>query len=163
MTASNSPVRTSPTSAFAGARLHHILLMVSDIEASTSFYHDLLGFEVTGSYNFAAGEEPVLDTMWGTPGTHGRQVLGVFPGNPLEVELIEWKVPRYVRPDDPVVPWRTGVQLLSFAVDDMDQVMAEVNKRGIPHEYEALTFAVGARLVMLNDPDGNKVELIQYP
>jgi glyoxylase I family protein len=152
----------SSTATFRGARLHHIFLLVTNLAESLSFYQDLLGFEVTHEFVFEAGAEVALDVIWAAAGTSGRQVLGVFPGSSLEVELIEWTVPAYERPAAPRAPWQPGLQLLSFSVDNMDQVMAEVKSRGIPCEFEPQAFTNGARLVMINDPDGNKVELIEF-
>ncbi len=54
---------------------------------------------------------------------------------------------------------RAGVGLLNFAVDDLDQHVAELSGRGVG--VEAIEAASkGVRLAAVTDPDGNRITFI---
>jgi predicted enzyme related to lactoylglutathione lyase len=58
-------------------------------------------------------------------------------------------------------PFTPGGATASFQVDDLDDVLAKVESRGavVGHRGEV---GAEARYAILQDPDGNQVQLIQY-
>ena len=78
---------------------------------------------------------------------------------PMEGRLVEWRVTgsgwvQVTRDAD-----RAGSALLNFAVDDLDQHVAEVSERGLaPAAIE--TVNKGVQLSAIRDPEGNTITFI---
>jgi predicted enzyme related to lactoylglutathione lyase len=78
---------------------------------------------------------------------------------PMEGQLVEWRVTdngwvQVTRDAD-----RAGSALLNFAVDDLDEHVAEISGRGLtPGETE--TVNKGVQLSAIADPDGNTITFI---
>lgn len=78
---------------------------------------------------------------------------------PMEGQLVEWRVTdsgwaQVTRDAD-----RAGSALLNFAVDDLDQRVAEIAGRGLaPGEIE--TVNKGVQLSAIRDPEGNTITFI---
>ena len=78
---------------------------------------------------------------------------------PMEGRLVEWRVTdtgwvQVTRDVD-----RAGSALLNFAVDDLDQHVADVSNRGLaPGAIE--TVNKGVQLSAIRDPDGNTITFI---
>ena len=79
---------------------------------------------------------------------------------PMEGRLVEWRVTgsgwvQVTRDAD-----RAGSALLNFAVDDLDQHVADVSGRGLaPGAIQAVN--KGVQLSAIRDPDGNTVTFIE--
>ncbi|MBA2517788.1 MAG: VOC family protein [Solirubrobacterales bacterium] len=78
---------------------------------------------------------------------------------PMEGQLVEWQVTdsgwvQVTRDAD-----RAGSALLNFAVDDIDQHVAEVLDRGLP-AGTIETVNKGVQLSAIRDPDGNTITFI---
>jgi catechol 2,3-dioxygenase-like lactoylglutathione lyase family enzyme len=110
-------------------------LCVADVGVAVAFYRELLGLEVTVDHGWYA-----------ELGAGGRTLLAV-------VERSHETVP----PEARVEP--QGL-LVSFEVDDVDLVAAEVQRRGIAVVL-ALVSELGQRHLMVRDPDGSVVDIIQ--
>jgi glyoxylase I family protein len=78
---------------------------------------------------------------------------------PMEERLVEWRVTdsgwvQVTRDTD-----RAGSALLNFAVDDLDQHVADLSERGLaPGAIE--TANKGVQLSEIRDPDGNTITFI---
>lgn len=123
---------------------NHAGIVVSDIEASTRFYRDLLGFDVVTSYKMP-GDWPITYLRLG-----GGQI-----------ELLGKKdVPQKSSPTD----WGTspGITHIGFKTDDLDGVAARLKAAGVTFRSEPKTAGSGiGRLMFVYDPDFNEVEIIQ--
>jgi catechol 2,3-dioxygenase-like lactoylglutathione lyase family enzyme len=67
------------------------LHMVSDLDQSLAFYHDKLGFELTGP----AGEHkftdnPAVANLYGVPGKQFRAAVLKIPASAMGIELVQW-------------------------------------------------------------------------
>lgn len=121
--------------------LDHLVLTVADIEATCSFYRDVLGMEVV---RFGAGRTALA---------FGAQKINLHPiGREFE--------PKAHRP----TPGSADLCLLTRLA--MDDVLARLAGQGVP-VLEGPVERTGARgrilSVYFRDPDGNLIEVARYP
>jgi catechol 2,3-dioxygenase-like lactoylglutathione lyase family enzyme len=140
-----------PRSAFA-----HVALGVSDIDRLARFYCNVLGFESATTYQ-AAGKK--VSTFMDTS---ARSFRGQFlRREAFHLELIQY---------DPTRPGRgrdadqVGIAHLSFVVDNIaamtDDIATEGGRMLAEMEHD---FGSGAvRFAFCTDPDGNRIELVEY-
>jgi catechol 2,3-dioxygenase-like lactoylglutathione lyase family enzyme len=162
----------------------HLGRQITDVELSTHFYHDLIGLELIGKREqprpfFAnRGLQLVAALSQGTKdplAQVSRVVLlpipgtAAAPGGPqMTIEAIEIRgIPRY-----PFHPALTdpGASYLVLTVRDLDKTLAllkaerypVITPSGNPVELSGWPGVTGAlRAVMVRDPDGYPVELVQ--
>ena len=140
--------------------------IVSDLDKAIEFYGSLLGLMVPpaqapGPRPFST--DPAIRNMFGIPSAQLRWVVARVPGPNLGVEMVEAKdierKPVNPRPQDP------GSMTLVLIVRDIDKAFAPLKAGGVPVVTPGgapLTFgANNARGVIVRDPDGHFVELLQ--
>jgi catechol 2,3-dioxygenase-like lactoylglutathione lyase family enzyme len=142
---------TAPRSSFA-----HLALCVADLEKQARFYCNVLGFEAATPYD-ASGTK-VAAFMDVTARSFRGQFLRRAD---FHLELLQY---------EPTQPGRSrtaddvGIAHLSFVVDNI----AEVGERVLAEGGRMLTrmdHAFGATIVRFafcTDPDGNRIELVEY-
>jgi len=142
----------------------NFLHVVADVEKSVDFYQNVLGMDLQGTP--PTGSRPYLDTpaivnLYDAPGAQYRVGVALVPASPMRAELVEWKgvdrAPVHPRYQDP------GAATLILTVRDLNPILARVKKSGSPI---LTTGSEPVRLndssaIMLRDPDGFYVELIQ--
>jgi catechol 2,3-dioxygenase-like lactoylglutathione lyase family enzyme len=78
---------------------------------------------------------------------------------PMEGLLVEWRLTETGWAQVALDVERAGSALLSFAVDDLDDHVAELSRRGLaPGAVE--TANKGVQLSAIHDPDGNTITFI---
>ncbi|MQA97582.1 MAG: VOC family protein [Streptosporangiales bacterium] len=121
-------------------RLDHIVLTVTDIDATVAFYTRVLGMEAV---TFHGGRIAL---------TFGRQKINLHrAGHEYE--------PKAARPAP------GGGDFCLITDDPLEQVIAELEAHGVPIEQGPVdkTGATGPiRSVYLRDPDANLVEISNY-
>ena len=141
----------------AGVRVSHVALAVADLDASTRFYQEGLGFELGMSFRNGDDMAGVSEVE---PPVRMRCQFLIKDG--FRLELMGWETP-------PVhgtpARWRNqrGLTHLSFEVDDADATqkrLIELGGTAIPGarlyiDEKAIT------LLVLADPDGTRIELLQ--
>lgn len=141
--------------------------IVQDLDKAIEFYGTLLGLTVPpaqapGPRPFST--DPVIRKMFGMPGAQLRWVVARVPGSPLGIEMVEAKdierKPVRPRPQDP------GGMTLILLVRDINAAFAPLKKAGVPVVTpggEPIAFGQNnaARGVIVSDPDGHFVELLQ--
>ena len=141
--------------------------IVTDLDKAIEFYGGLLGLTVPPApspgprpYN----TDPALLKMFGMPSAQLRFVTARIPGAAVGVEMVEVKgldrKPVRPRPQDP------GGTTLILMVRDIDAAFAPLKKAGVPVVTPGgapLAFGQNnaARGVIVSDPDGHYVELLQ--
>ena len=142
----------------------NFLHVVADEEKSIDFYQNVLGMDLQGTP--PTGPRPYLDTpaivnLYDAPGAQYRVGVGLVQGSPMRAELVEWKgverSPIHPRYQDP------GAATLILTVRDFTPILARVKKAGTPivttgGEPVPLN---DNKAILLRDPDGFYVELIQ--
>lgn len=149
------------------APLHHASLTVTDLDRSVAFYEDVLGLH-------KAMESP-LDTQTCArylklpPGTTGRMAMLQADRRPTgSLELLEF-TPPLGRPSGPKRPGDPGIWMIAFEIvgETMEQIHARLTSKGIAF-WSDVTLAElrgypSFPMVLLEDPDGTLVELIDLP
>lgn len=151
----------------------NFLHVVADAERAVVFYHDVLGMDLPP---VPAGAPPVviprpylttpeIQDLYDASGTPYRVAIGMITESPMRAENVEWNVgdrkPIRPRLQDP------GAGVMVMQVRDLDAIMARVKQAnatvvttgGKPVATKGPEGA--SRRVMLQDPDGFFVELIQ--
>jgi lactoylglutathione lyase len=123
-------------------RTLHVGLRVSDLEPSLAFYR-AVGYRVIG-------------IVEGTP--FGSLTMLQLPGDPfVTIELVH-------DPAKGTVDLGTGINHLVIQVESLDAVLADLAGQGIAVEPHGPTDdAGGLRTSWITDPDGYRIELVQWP
>jgi len=145
----------------------HVSPIVSDLDNSAHFYHDILGLDLVpkpGSEQLPWDTDPGLLMLHGLPKARLRFIGARMPGVSCGVELIQFAgtEQRNVRRrlQDP------GSTMLILLVRDIDTIFARLNaarstvltKGGAPMFVGP---AKTARAIIVQDPDGHPIELAQ--
>jgi catechol 2,3-dioxygenase-like lactoylglutathione lyase family enzyme len=141
-------------------RFSHVCICVMDVARSLRFYRDFLGFE------------PVLELHVDGPET--AQLLRLdeadvhatfLERDGVRIELLHYAKPGTVGGTDPGPMNQRGLSHLSLAVDDVDEVLAGVEPAGgrVLKDTVVAIPKTGARAAFLTDPDGTRIELLQWP
>lgn len=139
------------------------LHLIDDLDRSLAFYRAVLGTEPGGSAeSLSWSRNEQVAVMYGAPGAEIRTATLPVPGSPMPVELVAWRgvqsrprvTPRVVDP---------GAAVLLLFVRDIDgMVTAATAAGGTVVTPGGRPIALGSgRFVMLRDPDGFFIELLQ--
>ena len=145
----------------------HVSPIVSDLDKSAHFYHDILGLDLVpapGSGRVPWSTDPSQLNLHGLPKGRLRIIDARMPGVACGVELVEFAgvEQRSVRRrlEDP------GATMLILLVRDLDAIFARLKaaratvltKGGEPMNVGP---SKTARAVIVQDPDGHPIELAQ--
>jgi catechol 2,3-dioxygenase-like lactoylglutathione lyase family enzyme len=122
----------------------NIGIAVTNLARSVTFYQTL-GFTKGDGY-----EEPVKSCTM----TAGSAVLFLFETKQAN--------PQPVRRETTLAQNPPGIDHISFAVDDVDQIYNDLKAKGIQFLSEPADQEWGARMVSLKDPDGNNLYLLKW-
>ncbi|BEP15905.1 VOC family protein [Acidothermaceae bacterium B102] len=142
--------------------IHHAGLVVSDLDRSIYFYHDVLGLPFANEPTpWFAG--PELAAGVGVPDATLRQV-SLWVGEASTMELIEYGN----RPESgaaPVPNNHLGAAHICFRVDDVRAKKAELEAKGVVFYTDVNVVdegpLAGWRWVYFSDPDGLALELVE--
>ncbi|GAB3066276.1 VOC family protein [Pedococcus soli] len=141
--------------------IHHVGLVVRDLDRSIWFYHDLLGLPFVNEPT-PWFEGPELSVGVGVPGARLRQV-SLLAGETI-MELIEYAE----RPDggpQPPPNNNLGAAHVCFKVADVAATKAELESHGVAFYSEVNVVddgpLAGWRWVYFSDPDGLALELVE--
>ena len=142
-----SPLPTGP--------VHHVRMAVTDVQRSTAFYTEVLGFSVAVDAPPPPGDEHhdvLVDSL------QGGVILmheGMFFGlRPVDEE-------RAAR-SDRFDPFRVGLDHISFSVPtraDLDAATRLLDERGVEHGPIRDLVPLGLSFLAFFDPDGIALEL----
>jgi len=124
--------------------IDNVGVAVTDLARSVAFY-EKLGF--TKGYDYEAD-------VTGCTMNAGSAVLFLFQTKPAS--------PQTVKRDPSLAQNPPGIDHISFAVEDVNQIYAELKAKGVSFLGEPANQDWGARLVGLKDPDGNNLYFLQY-
>jgi lactoylglutathione lyase len=123
-------------------RTLHLGLRVADLEPSLAFYR-ALGYEVVGS---------VPETSL------GRLTMLKLPGDEfVSIELVSGSAGSAVRREDRLSHFVIQVESLDDVLAGLPEVDADVQTHGSPDDDSEF------RTAWIVDPDGNRIELVQWP
>jgi catechol 2,3-dioxygenase-like lactoylglutathione lyase family enzyme len=140
--------------------ISHTGLCVSDLEASLRFYTEGLGFELADTYT-AGNEVASAGEVSGSANLTSQMITK----DGLRLELLWWATPGATGTPSTTRNQR-GLTHLSFSVDDIDHTEAKLVALGARVVESTRThFGQGATsidLVFLTDPDGTRIELVNW-
>lgn len=122
--------------------VHHIAIICSDYEKSKAFYTQILGFEILAENYRKERDSYKLDLM----------LNGVYC-----VELFSFPDPpkRVSRPE------ASGLRHLAFSVENMNQAVEELLRKGVVCEPVRVDEFTGKHYTFFEDPDGLPIELVE--
>jgi catechol 2,3-dioxygenase-like lactoylglutathione lyase family enzyme len=145
------------------ARLFHVNVNCSDLERSRRFYTEGLGLEI-GAHTAPAETQPGTAFGLARARWDASILLGPRGYDGGAIDLLEWHEP----PPAGSPPARlldTGFQRLGLRVPDLDAALARVGALGGCGWSEPFSHALAdggdIRLVLVDDPDGTAIELVE--
>jgi catechol 2,3-dioxygenase-like lactoylglutathione lyase family enzyme len=142
--------------------VHHVGLVVRDLDRSIYFYHDLLGLPFANEPT-PWFDGPELSRGVGVPDARLRQV-SLWVGEHSTMELIEYGN----RPESSTAPVPNnylGAAHVCFKVDDVRATKAELESKGVRFYSDVNVVdsgpLAGWRWVYFSDPDGLALELVE--
>ena len=141
---------------------HHTGIQVTDLDTSLEFYSDLLGLELVLRWNRQA---PYIEEFSGYSGVDMHGAILRLPNSDSILEILEYRnVERQAI--DPATA-NPGTAHLAFRVDDCDSLYERLTSMGVGSVSRPVTPTIGpnkgGRTVMMLDPDGFRIELMQPP
>jgi catechol 2,3-dioxygenase-like lactoylglutathione lyase family enzyme len=147
------------------SEVHHVAVIVADLERSANFYEKGLGYRKTLSGT--VGSPPVWRALRMPEGTMGRMQYMQGPSQLGQLELIEWN-------DGSESPARTdfrqvGYYLMSFQVPDeeLDELYQRIEETGghcLGEPVKVLIDNYGyIQAFAATDPDGNLLDFVVLP
>jgi glyoxylase I family protein len=142
--------------------VHHVGLVVRNLDRSIYFYHDLLSLPFTNEPTPWL-DGPDLERGVGVPGARLRQV-SLWVGANSTMELIEY-ANRPASSTAPVPNNHLGAAHVCFKVDDVAATKAELEAKGVRFYSDVNVVddgpLAGWRWVYFSDPDGLALELVE--
>jgi glyoxylase I family protein len=117
-------------------------VIVGDIEASLHFYRDVLGLEKVAEVALPFGQMHRL--MFGQSG----------------IKLVDPKQ-KPIAAGAAGILGELGFRYITFEVTNLAEVDARCAEAGLPYELPLQELIPGLMVLMLRDPDGNIVEILQ--
>ena len=138
-------------------RMDHVGVVVDDLAAAIEFFV-ALGLELTGEGSVGG---PQVDRIIGLDGVRSDIAFLRTPDGHGQLELSKFHAPP-ARIGDANAPSNTlGIRHLSFAVDDIDAIVAGLRARGVELVGEVEQYEDLYRLCYVRGPEGILVELAQ--
>ncbi|HEY1690212.1 MAG TPA: VOC family protein [Solirubrobacteraceae bacterium] len=138
-------------------RMDHVGIVVDDLAAATAFFIEL-GLELQGE---GSVEGDWVDRVVGLEGVRAEIAMLETPDGHARIELSKFHAPP-VRDSDQHAPANTlGIRHITFAVDDIDTVVARLRVRGAELVGEIERYKDSHRLCYLRGPEGIIVELAE--
>jgi catechol 2,3-dioxygenase-like lactoylglutathione lyase family enzyme len=140
----------------------HVGICVADRDRSLRFYRDGLGFEVVHS-TFIEG--PTMSRLTGLDDV--KMTMTILRRDGISIELLHAESPEPVPPAAPAPLNQLGLTHLALWVADVDAAaQGIVDHGGSIVESQRAEFdrpEFQARFQMCADPDGVRIELVEYP
>jgi glyoxylase I family protein len=120
-------------------KIHHIAIIVSNYEVSKDFYVNKLGFEIIRENYRKERKDYKLDLRLGDV--------------ELEIFCMANSPKRVSNPE------ACGLRHLAFDVDCIEDVIKELNEKGIETEHIRMDEFTNKKMTFFRDPDGLPLEL----
>jgi catechol 2,3-dioxygenase-like lactoylglutathione lyase family enzyme len=138
-------------------RMDHVGIVVDDLAAATAFFVEL-GLELQGE---AAVEGGWVDRVVGLDGVRAQVTMLETPDGHGRIELAKFDAPSGPSGERGAPANTPGLRHVTFAVDDVDAVVAGLRTRGGELIGEVETYRDRYRLCYVRGPEGIIVELAE--
>lgn len=135
------------------AKLDHVSLGVTDLDAAAGFYAVAFDFEIL----FRDEQGAALEVLTGVSGVSCALAQLRHPGDGAVIELVAFHVPAGL---EDAGPFRAGHGHVAFRVADLDAAAAELEALGAQPLGESVIFTTG-RALYLREPGGSVLELYE--
>lgn len=138
----------------------HLSITTRNLERSISFY-ELLGLTVVK--RFGDVTEPGIATAFRLPSSHLKVVYLAPPNgrSGLFIDLVEWVAPSSPGDAYPVAN-HVGLNRFALRVSHLDATVRTLKEAGVSFlTDDPETFGDGIRCIVVKDPDGVFVQLIE--
>jgi catechol 2,3-dioxygenase-like lactoylglutathione lyase family enzyme len=138
-------------------RMDHVGVIVGDLGAAIEFFVEL-GLEVQGPMTV---EGRLVDRIVGLEGVRNDVAFVRTPDGHGQLELIQFHSPP-MQEGDPRAPANTaGLRHITFAVDDINEVLGRLQARGAEFVGELVNYEDSYWLCYVRGPEGIIVELAE--
>jgi catechol 2,3-dioxygenase-like lactoylglutathione lyase family enzyme len=138
-------------------RMDHVGIVVDDLPAATAFFVEL-GLELQGEGQVEGGW---VDRVVGLEGVRAEIAMLETPDGHGRVELAKFHAPSGHGGDRHAPANTPGIRHVTFAVDDLDAVVAGLRVRGAELVGEVQRYKDSYRLCYVRGPEGIIVELAE--
>jgi catechol 2,3-dioxygenase-like lactoylglutathione lyase family enzyme len=138
-------------------RMDHVGIVVDDLAGATAFFVEL-GLKLQGE---AQVEGAWVDRVVGLEGVRAEIAMVQTPDGHGRLELTKFHAPSGPRGDRRAPANIPGIRHLTFAVDDIDAVVASLRAHGAELVGEVERYEDSYRLCYVRGPEGIIVELAE--
>ena len=139
-------------------RMDNVLIVVEDLEAAIAFFLEL-GLELEGR---TMVEGPWVDRILALSNVRSEIVMLRTPDGQGKVELSKFHNPAAVRAEPQNAPVNSlGMRRIMFAVMDIDELVARLQRQGAELVGEVVQYADSYRLCFMRGPEGIIVGLAE--
>jgi catechol 2,3-dioxygenase-like lactoylglutathione lyase family enzyme len=138
-------------------RMDHVGIVVEDLAAATEFFV-ALGLELQGEGRV---EGAWVDRVVGVEGVRAEIAMMVTPDGHGRLELARFHAPPGPGGDRHAPANTPGIRHVTFAVDDIDAVLASLRARGAELVGDVERYEERYRLCYVRGPEGIIVELAE--
>jgi catechol 2,3-dioxygenase-like lactoylglutathione lyase family enzyme len=138
-------------------RMDHVGIVVDDLAAATEFFVEL-GLVVQGE---GSVEGRWVDRIVGLKGVRADLAMMQTPDGHGRLELVKFHSPSHQGDDRHAPANAPGIRHVTFAVEDIDDVVARLRARGAQLVGELERFEDSYRLCYIRGPAGIIIELAE--
>jgi catechol 2,3-dioxygenase-like lactoylglutathione lyase family enzyme len=137
--------------------MDHVGIVVEDLAAATAFFA-ALGLELQGEASVGGAW---VDSVIGLDDVESQIAMMQTPDGHARIELTSFRSPPHKGGDSQAAANTLGIRHLSFAVDDLDGILAELEGHGAQLVGTVERYEDIYRLCYVRGPEGIIVELAQ--
>jgi catechol 2,3-dioxygenase-like lactoylglutathione lyase family enzyme len=137
--------------------MDHVGIVVDDLAAATAFFVEL-GLELQGESPVQGGW---VDRVVGLEGVRANIAMLQTPDGHGRIELAKFDAPSGPGGEEHAPANAPGIRHITFAVDDIDNVLARLQARGAELVGEVERYENIYRLCYIRGPEGIIVELAE--
>jgi catechol 2,3-dioxygenase-like lactoylglutathione lyase family enzyme len=139
-------------------RMDNVLLVVEDLEGAIAFFTEL-GMELEGRMPI---EGEFVDRSIGIEGTRGEIAMMRTPDGHGRIELDKFHTPAAIAPEPSIATVNAlGYRRVMFAVDDVDAMVARLQRIGAELVDQIVQYEDSYRLCYMRGPEGILVGLAE--
>jgi catechol 2,3-dioxygenase-like lactoylglutathione lyase family enzyme len=138
-------------------RMDHVGIVVDDLAAATAFFVEL-GLELQGEAQVEGGW---VDRVVGLEGVRADIAMMQTPDGHGRIELAKFHAPSGAGGERHAPANTPGIRHITFAIDDIDDVLARLQARGAELVGEVERYENIYRLCYIRGPEGIIVELAE--
>jgi catechol 2,3-dioxygenase-like lactoylglutathione lyase family enzyme len=137
--------------------IDHIGIVVNDLEAAKAFFVDF-GFTVMGEMLM---EGELVERVIGLKDVRDNLVMLQAPDGQLNLELVKFQHPVDPEGIHPLPANAFGLRHIALEVEDLDNIIGTLQKKGIELVGEVQTYENSWKLCYVRGPEGIILELAE--